>query len=113
MCGMLCQSGTGETARVKQAGHRSQSGMPVLGALLSTTRQSRILLLGFGILMVGDGLQSTLLGVRASLEGFPTAVTGLVMSTFYLGFLGGALYAPGFVERVGHIRVFGALEVGS
>ena len=59
--------------------------------------------------MVGDGLQSTLLGVRASLEGFPTAVTGLVMSTFYLGFLGGALYAPGFVERVGHIRVFGAL----
>lgn len=59
--------------------------------------------------MVGDGLQSTLLGVRASLEGFPTAVTGLVMSTFYLGFLGGALYVPRFVERVGHIRVFGAL----
>lgn len=59
--------------------------------------------------MLGDGLQSTLLGVRASLEGFPTAVTGLIMSTFYLGFLGGAVYAPRFVERVGHIRVFGAL----
>jgi MFS family permease len=59
--------------------------------------------------MIGDGLQTTLLGVRASLEGFPTAVTGLIMSTFYLGFLAGALYAPGVVERVGHIRVFGAL----
>jgi MFS family permease len=81
----------------------------VLGPLLTTTRRSRILLLGFGILMLGDGLQSTLLGVRASLEGFPTAITGLVMSTFYIGFLGGALYAPRVVERVGHIRVFGAL----
>jgi MFS family permease len=59
--------------------------------------------------MLGDGLQSTLLGVRASLEGFPTAITGLIMSTFYLGFLGGAVFAPRFVERVGHIRVFGAL----
>ncbi|MBE0616938.1 MAG: hypothetical protein IH608_03280 [Proteobacteria bacterium] len=66
-------------------------------------------MLGFGILMLGDGLQSTLLGVRASLEGFPTAVTGLIMSTFYVGFLAGALYAPRIVERVGHIRVFGAL----
>lgn len=81
----------------------------MIGALLTTTRRSRILLLGFGILMLGDGLQSTLLGVRASLEGFPTAITGLIMSTFYLGFLGGAVFAPRFVERVGHIRVFGAL----
>jgi len=94
---------------VSQSTYRSESGLPVLGRLLTTTRQSRILLLGFGILMLGDGLQSTLLGVRASLEGFPTAVTGLVMSTFYVGFLAGALYAPRFVERVGHIRVFGAL----
>ena len=89
--------------------HRAQWQLPVLGPLLTTTRRSRILLLGFGILMLGDGLQSTLLGVRASLEGFPTAITGLIMSTFYVGFLGGALYAPRFVERVGHIRVFGAL----
>lgn len=84
-------------------------GLPIVGPMLRTTRQSRILLLGFGILMLGDGLQSTLLGVRASLEGFPTTVTGLIMSTFYVGFLAGALYAPRFVERVGHIRVFGAL----
>ena len=90
-------------------GHGARWQVPVLGPLLTTTRRSRILLLGFGILMLGDGLQSTLLGVRASLEGFPTAITGLIMSTFYLGFLAGALYAPRVVERVGHIRVFGAL----
>jgi MFS family permease len=109
MYGMLRGSGTRESAIVKRTSHLSQSAIPVLGSLLTTTRQSRILLLGFGILMLGDGLQSTLLGVRASLEGFPTAVTGLIMSTFYVGFLAGALYAPRIVERVGHIRVFGAL----
>ena len=67
------------------------------------------LFLGFGVLMLGDGLQNTLLAVRASLEGFPTAVTGLIMSTFYVGFLGGSILTPRIVERVGHIRVFGAL----
>ena len=87
----------------------NESSAPGPTSLLGSTARSRALLLGFGVLMVGDGLLTTLLGVRASLEGFPTAVTGLIMSTFYLGFLGGALYAPRVVERVGHIRVFGAL----
>ena len=90
-------------------GHHPGARARGLGALLGTTRRSRSLLFGFGVLMVGDGIQTTLLGVRASLEGFPTAITGLIMSTFYLGFLAGALYAPRVVERVGHIRVFGAL----
>lgn len=67
------------------------------------------LLLGFGILMLGDGLQGTLLPLRAVREGFPTAVTGVVMSSFYAGFLIGSLLAPGVVRNVGHIRVFAAL----
>lgn len=67
------------------------------------------LLLGFGVLMLGDGLQGTLLAVRASLEGFPIEVTGLIMSVFSVGFLAGSLFAPRIVERVGHIRVFAAL----
>jgi MFS family permease len=66
------------------------------------------LLLGFAILMLGDGLQATLLPVRAALEGFPNWLTGLIMSAFYVGFLGGSLYTPKIVERVGHIRVFAA-----
>lgn len=59
--------------------------------------------------MLGDGLQATLLGVRASLEQFPTAVTGVVMSAFYFGLLVGAIYTPRIIDRVGHVRVFGAL----
>ena len=37
------------------------------------------LLLGIGLLMLGNGLQGTLLGVRATIEGFPTAITGIIM----------------------------------
>jgi MFS family permease len=74
-------------------------------ALLS----SWALLLGFGILMLGDGLQGTLLAVRADLEGFSATVTGLVMSSFYIGFLAGSILTPKITANVGHIRVFAAL----
>jgi MFS family permease len=67
------------------------------------------LLLGMALLMIGNGLQGSLLGVRASLEGFPTTVTGLLMSGYYIGFLASSTLTPKLVARVGHIRVFGAL----
>lgn len=67
------------------------------------------LLLGIALLMLGNGLQGTLLGLRATLEGFPTAVTGLVMTGYYAGFLLGSTITPKIVGRVGHIRVFAAL----
>jgi MFS family permease len=67
------------------------------------------LLLGAALIMTGNGLLGTLLGVRAELEGFPKTVTGLVMSCYYIGFLAGSLLVPRAVQRVGHIRVFAAL----
>jgi MFS family permease len=67
------------------------------------------LLLGMGILMLGAGLQSTLLGLRATLEAFPPPVTGLVMSCYYVGYLIGTRLAPRLLRRVGHVRVFAAL----
>jgi len=67
------------------------------------------LLLGMGILMLGAGLQGTILGLRATLEGFPTPVTGLVMSCYYVGYLLGTLIAPRLLRRIGHVRVFAAL----
>ncbi|MCP4874286.1 MAG: MFS transporter [Gammaproteobacteria bacterium] len=66
------------------------------------------ILLGFGILMLGDGLQGTLLAVRADLEGFSATLTGLVMSSFYLGFLLGSIMTPRITIKVGHVRVFAA-----
>ena len=66
------------------------------------------LFLGMALLMLGNGLQGTLLGVRADIEGFATAVTGIVMSGFYAGLLAGAVFAPRLIGRVGHVRVFAA-----
>jgi MFS family permease len=67
------------------------------------------LLLGMGVLMLGAGLQSTLLGIRASLEAFPTTVTGIVMACYYVGYLLGTIAAPRLIRNVGHVRVFAAL----
>src|SRR5712672_715932 len=67
------------------------------------------LLLGMGVLMLGAGLQGTLLGLRATLEGFPTPVIGVIMSCYYVGYLLGTFTAPRLVRNVGHIRVFAAL----
>jgi MFS family permease len=67
------------------------------------------LLLGMGVLMLGTGLQSTLLGLRATLEGFPTVVTGAIMSCYYVGYVLGTRIAPPLLRRLGHIRVFATL----
>jgi len=71
-------------------------------------KHSLALLLGMALLMLGAGLQATLLGVRATLEGFSTLVTGAVMAAYYVGYVGGSMAAPELVRRVGHIRVFAA-----
>src|SRR3984885_1159315 len=62
-----------------------------------------------GVLMLGAGLQGTLLGLRATLEGFPTPVTGIIMSCYYVGYLLGTSAAPRMMRQIGHIRVFAAL----
>ncbi len=62
-----------------------------------------------GVLMLGAGLQSTLLGLRATLEGFPAPVIGIVMSCYYIGYVLGTVIAPYLLRQVGHIRVFAAL----
>jgi len=66
------------------------------------------LLLGMGVLMLGAGLQSTLLGVRATHEQFSAPTIGVVMSCYYVGYLVGTIIAPRLVRSVGHIRVFAA-----
>lgn len=67
------------------------------------------LLLGMMLLMVGNGLQGTLLGVRGGIENFSTFEMSIVMSAYFVGFLGGSRLAPGMIRRVGHVRVFAAL----
>lgn len=66
------------------------------------------LLLGAAAINLGLGLQGSLLGLRAGVEEFSTIVTGLIMSSYYAGFVLGSLISPPLVNRVGHIRTFSA-----
>ncbi len=67
------------------------------------------LLLGVMLLMLGNGVQGTLLGIRGALEGFTTLQMSVVMSAYFLGFLFGSRLTPDMIRNVGHVRVFAAL----
>ena len=77
--------------------------------MLSIISNSWALFLGMGLLMLGNGLQATLLGVRASIEDFGRTITGVVMSGYFIGLIAGCNIVPKIVNRVGHVRTFGAL----
>ncbi|CAA9394786.1 MAG: Uncharacterized MFS-type transporter [uncultured Rubellimicrobium sp.] len=67
------------------------------------------LLLGMYLLMIGNGLQGTLLGLRGQIEDFTTLEISVVMSAYFVGFLFASRMAPLLIRRVGHVRVFSAL----
>src|SRR5215471_5004095 len=77
--------------------------------MLALLRSTWPLLLGIVLLMAGNGLQASLLGLRGSLEGFSSTVMGGLMSGYYIGFLASSFLTPRIVRSVGHIRVFAAL----
>ncbi|MFP4331554.1 MAG: MFS transporter [Spirochaetaceae bacterium] len=73
-------------------------------------RRNLIALFSAFLLMVfGSSLQSTLLAVRAGIEGFPSATTGLMMAGFFFGYAGGSVLTVEILQRVGYIRTFAAL----
>lgn len=70
-----------------------------VSALLSAT----------ALLFLGSGLYGTLLAIRATGEGFSSSVIGVVMASYYLGFLIGCLHCHRLIQSVGHIRTYAAL----
>ena len=77
--------------------------------MIQVLSRSWALLLGVFMLMIGNGLQGTLLGLRGEMEGFSTFEMSGVMSAYFLGFLFASRAVPELIRRVGHIRVFAAL----
>ncbi|CUH40037.1 putative MFS-type transporter YcaD [Jannaschia seosinensis] len=77
--------------------------------MLIVIRNSWALLIGITLLMIGNGIQGTLLGVRGALEGFSTGAMSIVMSAYFAGFLLGSQFVPDLIRKVGHVRVFAAL----
>lgn len=67
------------------------------------------LFLGFAMLMVGNGLNLAVLGVRMVEEGFDVRTSGVVMACYFAGFLLGPVVVVKWLSGVGHIRVFASL----
>ncbi|MGB3279684.1 MAG: MFS transporter [Pseudorhodobacter sp.] len=77
--------------------------------MLTVLRNSWALLLGMMLLMLGNGMQGSLLGIRGGQEHMSTFQLSIVMSCYFLGFLFGSRMVPDMLRRVGHVRVFAAL----
>ncbi|MCB2099646.1 MAG: MFS transporter [Rhodobacterales bacterium] len=76
--------------------------------MLDILRSISSLLLAILFLVLGHGLFTTLIGVRAGLEGYATETTGAIMSAYFLGQIIGVFWGRRVVRAVGHIRAFAA-----
>ena len=76
-----------------------------MGALLLSVSA---IIASFSFLLAGNSLQSVVLGLRASLEGFSPTTVGIMMAFYFAGFAIGSVAAPRVIARVGYIRTFAA-----
>ena len=67
------------------------------------------LFFGLALIMIGNGIQIVLLGLRASASGYSNLITGIMMGGYFLGIFIGSMVVPNTLSKVGHIRTFGAL----
>lgn len=61
------------------------------------------------ILLAGNGLQGTLIALRAAHEGFDPSLVGLMGTGYFGGYIVSCLVTARIIRAVGHIRVFAAL----
>jgi len=64
------------------------------------------LLVRVAFLVIGNGLQQTLIGLRAGIEGYADEAIGAMMSAYFVGFVVASIHAPRVIQAVGHIRSF-------
>jgi len=64
------------------------------------------LLAATAILLLGSGLLSTLVALRAEIESFPQVIIGTIMSGFFMGYVVGSYLCPMVIRTFGHIRSF-------
>src|SRR5215203_4097187 len=76
---------------------------------MSSIRPLIPLLIAAGILLGGNGMQSTLIALRGAEEGFSPSVIGFMGTAYFGGFLLGCLAITRIMKSVGHVRSFAAL----
>lgn len=67
------------------------------------------LLLSTGLLLLGHGMQLTLLPLRAVANGMPEYFIGISASCYFTGFVLGCIGIPLVIKRAGHIRSFAVM----
>jgi len=77
--------------------------------MISALKVSWALFLGLGLIMVGNGLGGSLVGIRTQVEDFGNTLTGFVVAGYFAGFFLGSAIVPKMLAKVGHVRVFAAL----
>ncbi|HRP96385.1 MAG TPA: MFS transporter [Rhodocyclaceae bacterium] len=75
-------------------------------------RPIRSLMIGTALLLLGNGLLSTLLALRGSLEGYSDEMLGLMGSAYFVGFFVGTYVVPRMIRHMGHIRAFNFFAAG-
>ncbi|HEY6631812.1 MAG TPA: MFS transporter [Rhizobiaceae bacterium] len=76
---------------------------------MSSIRPLIPLLVAAGILLGGNGLQSTLIALRGAQEGFSPATIGFMGTAYFGGFLLGCIFITRIMKSVGYVRSFSAL----
>ncbi|RUR37871.1 MFS transporter [Vreelandella populi] len=74
---------------------------------LSMLKPVKSILWSVALLLLGNGLLNTLLTLRGTTEGFSSALLGMVMSGYFIGFICGTWVSRRLIRRMGHIRTFG------
>ena len=67
------------------------------------------LLLGSAFLLFAGGMNSLILPVRGSEEGFSAILLGLLGTGWAIGYVSGCILSPPLVAKVGHIRAFSVM----
>lgn len=67
------------------------------------------LIVGISTVQLANGFLGTLVSVRVSTGDFPHALTGIILSAYYVGYTLGAATVGNVIQRIGHIRAFAAL----
>lgn len=96
-----------KTAVSQPVDHPDPPNVPM--PAVSATSAASALLLGMALLMIGNSLGGSVIGIRAELESFNGIATGVIMAAYFGGFLAGSKLAIRLLASVGHVRVFAAL----
>ena len=76
---------------------------------MSTPLNLASLLFSTALLLVGHGMQLTMLPLKAQGANIPDFIIAATASGYFLGFIAGCMLSPYVIFRVGHIRCFGSL----